>query len=301
MRRVAILGATGHIGKALADFYIGQQNVALSLYSRRPEVTRALFAAKHVQHHTLDELGAHDVDVIINAIGIGDPAVASNAGPEFYRLTLAIEDLVDVVAQANPGCLTVYMSSGAIYGPLESGPASETTLATVPLNLLRPSDWYGASKLAAELRHRAQPERRILDIRIFGFVSEFLDLGTRYLVCDIVNSIRTGQVMRTNNQNVVRDYISTLELATLIELASERPVVNVAVDTYSLAPVSKFDLLESLRALGLRWSVESQDIASTGRTHYWSRYHAAEQIGYVPERKAIDIVQELVANLTRSE
>lgn len=299
MKRIAIIGATGHIGKALSSHYANCPDIALALYSRRPEVTQKLFPDRRersLSHHSLEDLELGDADVLVNCIGIGDPANARQAGPDFYELTMQLEDRLDRVVQRNPECLTVFMSSGAVYGKLETGPADETSAASIPINGLTPSDWYGAAKLAAELRHRAHPGRRVLDIRVFGFVSEFLDLGTQYLVCDIVNALRTRTVMRTSGQDIVRDYVGTAELAELIDLAAACPSINMAVDTYSLKSVSKFALLDALRPLGLVWRVEGGE-DRTGRHHYWSRLRAAENIGYRADRTSTDIVQEVVAKM----
>ena len=300
MKRVAIVGATGHIGKALASHYANCPDIALALYSRRPQITQALFSGRatggRVSHHALDYLELCAADILVNCVGIGDPANARKAGPAFYQLTMELEDRLDRVVQGNPGCLTVFMSSGAVYGKLDTGPADETSVASIPINRIAPSEWYGSAKLAAELRHRAQPERRVLDIRVFGFVSEFLDLGTQYLICDIVKALRTGTVMHTSDQDIVRDYIGTAELAELIDLANERPSINMAVDTYSLEPVSKFVLLDALRPLGLAWHIEASG-EQTGRHHYWSRLRSAESLGYRPVRKSTDIVREIVIGM----
>jgi short-subunit dehydrogenase len=37
--RIAILGATGHIGRALTDVYAARKGFELSLFSRRPHET----------------------------------------------------------------------------------------------------------------------------------------------------------------------------------------------------------------------------------------------------------------------
>lgn len=299
MMRIAIVGATGHIGTALSRHYAARGNIQLALYSRRPEATAAAFADEsgRIGHFGLDRLEECRADVLINAIGIGDPAAARVAGPDFYKLTMQIEDRIERAVKANPLCLTVFMSSGAVYGRLEE-PANANTLLNLAINGLSPGDWYGAAKLAAELRHRAQPERRVLDIRVFGFVSRFLNLRTQYLVCDIVNAIRADAPMRTSGRDIARDYIGTAELVDLIDLAAERHQLNMAVDTYSLGPVRKFDLLEALRPLGLTWNVERAE-DEIPRDEYWSRLHNAEVLGYEPHRRSIDIVKKVIAQLIR--
>ena len=303
MISIAILGATGHIGRALANHYAGLDNVQLNLYSRRPHVTRADFEAhgraNHIRHAELEQFDHGDADLIINAIGIGDPAAARVAGPDFYNLTMHFEDRIDRALSRNPSCLTVFLSSGAIYLSLDKGPADAETPSCVPINTMEANHWYGATKLATELRHRARTGRRILDIRVFGFVSPFMDLTTDYLICDAANAIRNKRAMATGPNDIVRDYIGTKELTSLIDAAMDHASLNLAVDTYSIAAVGKFELLERLRNLGLDWEIDETRADLGGRSHYWSHNHRAGDLGYRPGRAAIDIVAETVEQLVR--
>lgn len=305
MISIAILGATGHIGRALADHYARRDDVQLNLYSRRPHVTRAAFAAhkraNHIRHAALDQFGHGQghADLIINAIGIGDPAAARVAGPDFYNLTMHFEDRIDQALIGNSSCLTVFLSSGAIYHSLDKAPADPETPACLPINKMEANHWYGATKLAAELRHRARSGRRILDIRVFGFVSPFMDLTADYLICDAINALCNRRVMLTSPNDIVRDYIGTKELTSLIDVAMDHAFLNLAVDTYSLAAVGKFELLERLSNVGLDWKVDEMRADLGGRAQYWSRNQRAGDIGYRPGRPAIDIVAETVEQLVR--
>jgi nucleoside-diphosphate-sugar epimerase len=301
MRAIAIIGATGHMGQALAAHYAATPDVQLSLFSRRPETTRATFAGHPdlpaITHAPIDSLGEQAFDLVINAVGIGNPAMARIAGPDFYKATMRLEDLIDRAVADDSGCLTVFMSSGAVFGGFDAGPADAGTPALLQINAMTAGDWYGATKLAVELRHRAQTNRRILDLRAFGFVSRFIDLDTTYLICDIVKAIRADRPMLTGAQDIARDFIGTRELAALIDVAMAHPALNVALDTYSLAPVRKFALFERLAPQGLKWAVEAGRDDPGGRINYWSRNHRAAALGYRPSRMAVDVVAQVVAEL----
>jgi hypothetical protein len=84
----------------------------------------------------------------------------------------------------------------------------------------------------------------------------------------------------------------------LIDLAAAHPQINMAVDTYSLEPVQKFDLLKAMRPLGLTWKIEGE-VNETSRDQYWSRLHNAERLGYLPTRRCVDIVVDVVTRLAR--
>jgi nucleoside-diphosphate-sugar epimerase len=301
MTAIAIIGATGHIGQALAAHYATAPDVQLSLFSRRPEVMRANFSGHpreaEITHAPISALGQYAFDLVINAVGIGNPATARVAGPDFYNATMQLEDFIDRAVADNPGCLTVFMSSGAVFGSLGAGPVEPETPATLRIDAMTAGDWYGATKLAAELRHRAQGERRILDLRVFGFVSRFIDLSMTYLVCDIVRAIRSDQALLTGRRDITRDFIGTRELAALIDAGVAHPTLNVAVDTYSLAPVTKFALLDRLAPLGLEWAIEDGREDPGGRINYWSLNHCAGALGYRPLRTAADVVADVIAEL----
>ena len=72
---IAILGASGHIGTALANYYSDDPDITLYLYSRSPDATAARLAAKKSNatfHHR--DIGALDLsgcDIVINALAIG--------------------------------------------------------------------------------------------------------------------------------------------------------------------------------------------------------------------------------------
>jgi nucleoside-diphosphate-sugar epimerase len=301
MQRIAILGATGHIGRALTDTYARRDNVHLELFSRRPYETAAAYAGQsRMTHRDLRGLNLSNVDIVINAIGIGDPARVPEGGRDIYKLTMQIEDAIDQALTGNSRCLTVFVSSGAVYGALVEN-ARAGTPATHPIDSPRPADWYGLSKLAAELRHRAQGGRRIVDIRIFGFLSPQLNLKAAYFMSAVYQALLSGSKFITTGIDMTRDYIGAKELVSIIDAAAEQLQINTPLDTYTKSPAGKFEILRRLERLGLCWQVSDENAEAPDRINYFSEYRKAETIGYHPERSSADVVEEVARELISSK
>jgi nucleoside-diphosphate-sugar epimerase len=301
MHRVAILGATGHIGRALTDIYARRDNVHLDLFSRRPHETAAAYVGQaSMTHRDLHELDLANADIVINAIGIGDPARVPEAGRDIYKLTMQIEDSIDQALVGNSGCLTVFLSSGAAYGELVKNAQADTP-ATHPINTLRPADWYGLSKLAAEVRHRAQAGRRIVDVRVFGFLSSHLNLGAAYFISAAYRSLLSGSKFVTTSVDMTRDYIGAKELVSIIDAAAGQTQINTSLDTYTKSPAGKFDILRRLERLGLRWEVTDDSTGAPDRINYFSENRKAELFGYHPQRSSADVAEEVARELISSE
>lgn len=301
MHRIAILGATGHIGRALTDAYAEREDVQLDLFSRRPyETADAYVGQSRITHHDLRELSLTNAEIVINAIGVGNPGQIPQAGRDIYTLTMQIEDAIDEALIGNPQCLTVFISSGAVYGELVKG-ASVNTRATHPINVVRPSDWYGLSKLAAELRHRAQQKRRIVDIRVFGFLSPHLNLHAEYFMSEVYRSLLSGSKFITTGAEMTRDYIGTKELVSIIDGATEQAQINISLDTYTKSPAGKFQILHRLKRLGLHWQLSDQSNVVPDRIEYFSENRRAETIGYQPERCSADVIEEVARELISLE
>jgi nucleoside-diphosphate-sugar epimerase len=294
VRKVAIMGASGHIGSSLAAALGQRPGTDLDLYARRPETLVALIdtgsckATTAVRH--LDALDLSGVDILVNALGLGDPLKVAASGVDILPMTLAWEERVrDALARA-PQCLYVYLSSGAVYGRLIEGEATASSLIRFPANTIGADNAYGRAKLLAETLHRCWTHPRLIDVRVFGYVSPRIDPKAGYLVSAALKAILSGSVLETSPEDIVRDYVGPQELADLIEAASGYERINDAVDIYSAAPVGKLDLLTALEPLGLRWQLGKGPAAPANRLKYFTSFDRAARYGYAPKRNAETVV-----------
>jgi nucleoside-diphosphate-sugar epimerase len=301
LTRIAILGATGHIGKALAHVYAQRVDVRLDLFARRPEAIAAQAASwspkAEVRCRPLAGFELSDVDLVVNALGAGDPEKIKALGSNIVTLTLEWEAAIAQALAGSPRALYVFLSSGAVYGRLAREGAQRDGRVSFAVNEQRPDEAYGLAKFVAEAAHRARPDRRILDVRIFGFVSPFIDLDGRYFLSELFASLVKGTVFRTGAADMVRDYVDGTDLAGLIGCFLPRSDVNLAVDIFTRRPAAKFEILDRLAPHGLRFEIDPAIPPPAQRVTYASRHHVAASFGYEPRAAATDIVHTVAMQL----
>ena len=300
--RIAILGATSQIARDLVLSYVrGANPPALHLFARRPQAVSAWLeacgCARSFPVSDYASFGGADYDAIINFVGVGDPARAAAMGAGIFDATLQFDELALACLRRLPGCRYLFLSSGAAYGGSFDEPARRASNAIVSVNDLPPQDWYGAAKLSAECRHRSLPANPIIDIRVFNYFSRTQDLSARFLLTDIMRSIRDGTVLQTSPDYIVRDFLHPADFHNLVGSLLSSPPANAAVDCYTRAPIGKPELLaEMARRFGLRYEIVERPVAvdATGfKAHYYSLNHRAADFGYVPTRTSLEgIVEE---------
>ncbi len=301
MTRIAILGATSQIARDLTAGLAARPDIELLLFARRPEAldwTQKAGAA--VRAEGFARFGREPCDVVINCVGVGDPAKAKALGAGIFELTDTFDRMALDHVRHHPGCRYLFLSSGAVYGSDFAQPAGDATPARIPINALAPQDWYGAAKLAAECRHRTLPELAIVDLRVFGYFSRTQDLAARFYVTDILRAIQAGEVLATSSTPLVRDYIHPRDFLALVLAVIAAPRANAALDCYSKAPVDRATLLDTMaRRFGLRYRVEASFAAvdATGaKANYYSTSRRAAGFGYAPQLTSIEgLVEEAAA------
>lgn len=295
--KIAILGATSQIAKDLTKSMIKAGSHKLYLYARRPQLIQTQF--RQSDKTTIEHIGnfesfdrTEEFDALINFVGVGNPGAVALMGSEIFDVTLKFDQLAISYIRLHPQCRYVFLSSGAAYGNSFNKPVDENSQASLPINIFKPQDWYGAAKLYAECLHRAYSELAIIDIRIFNYFSSSQDLGANFLMCDVVRSIRDRTTLRTDACNIVRDYLTPHDFHNLIEAVLNSAPINNVVDGYSLSPVDKFTLLSRMNELfGLKYEIIEPPVnqSATGtKEHYYSLNTRASLYGYKPELSSIE-------------
>lgn len=288
--KIAILGATSHIARGLIYNFSRTKNYKLFLFARsRERLTEFQNSIECTPVLSAADFGnfmAHKYDIIINCIGIGDPAKLKKSRIEIYQLNEQFDNLVLEYLSLHPKALYIYFSSGVAYGNDFMEPAEEKTRSTWNINNISQSDFYGITKLYTEAKHRSFNHLNIVDIRIFAYFSRFIDLSSRYFITDVIAALKSKEQFVTNRNNIMRDYIYPDDLFSLVCKCIEQPGLNDVFDAYSLKPISKFEILDYFsRKYGLE-SVfqEDTDVFSvTGsKDNYYSKNKRAEKIGYYP-------------------
>ena len=236
----------------------------------------------------------HKVDVIINCIGSSN----SSQSREFFELTQKYDSTSINYLKKNPNTKYIFFSSGAIFGDEFLEPINQNSFARVQINSYAKMSWYGISKLYAECQHRSLIDHSIVDLRIFSYFSHLQNLETNLLMSQVVKSLKSNKTLLVSSKNIVRDYVTSVDLFNLIEKIIEMNFLNMAIDSYSLEPISKFTLLENLSSLyGLKYEIDhmqNYENYNSLKLNYYSTNKIAGKIGYIPKHSSLTgIFEEL--------
>lgn len=308
MIRISILGCTGHIGRNLTARFCGVDGCELYLFSRNPDRAREL--CQHlrprgqVAYVPYSDFSDYSYDAIINCVGIADPARIAGAGQELFRTGEHYDNLVLAYLDQHDARY-VNMSSGAAYGSDFSEPASDARLAYYHINPIQADEYYGLTKLYCEAKHRARLDRHIVDLRVFGFFSRYIDLQGRFLLSEAARCILNGETMIAEGADIVRDFAHPDDLFQLVTLCLEGGQRNEALDVYSRAPVTKFQLLDMLRdEFGLEYRIASDakvTVATGMKSQYYSTMRRAANLGYQPRYSSLEAVRSEMRMLVGAE
>jgi len=301
--KIAILGATSQIAQDLILSFSKNQDYIFSLFSRNVELLEKWINSENLsdkyQIQEYSEFDNHQkFDVIINFVGIGDPAKAQIMGSDIFKVTEQYDGMALEYLKQHKKTKYIFLSSGAVYGGKYEEPVNENTVATVDINNLKSTDWYAISKLYAEAKHRSMPELSIVDVRVFNYFSHTQNMNARFLITDIVRAIKNKEVFETSADNIVRDFITPPDFYRLIQAIIDFNPINTALDCYTKAPVSKFDLLNGLKSeFELRYEIDKDvDIVNaTGvKSKYYSLNKTVKSMNYSPKNTSLkSIIKEI--------
>jgi len=288
--KIAILGATSKIASDLVFSSSSEEDKHLHLFARRPDAVREWLRTVGLKERypvsDFSEFATQEFDAVINFVGVGNPVQAVEMGNSIFEVTLCFDEMVLDYLRVHPACRYLFLSSGAVYGSDFSEPATRDTPAVVPINNLLPHEWYGVAKLHAECRHRSHPELPIIDIRMFNYFSRTQDISARFLITDILRTIRDKTVLKTSSDYIVRDFLHPSDFYQLVNALLTAPATNTALDCYSLAPIDKPGLLKAMQEkFGLRYEIAeaTASVNATGsKPHYYSLNTRAADFGYQP-------------------
>ena len=307
-KSVAILGATGHVGKVLTAGLAATGRYRVCAVARDrlklESFLTSLPSAETISRAAFEEFSGGAHDVVINCVGIGDPAGITFSGASILELTERFDALVMDYLVSRPNTRCISFSSGAAYGGDFVEPVSESTPAVVPINAIRPTDYYGIAKLASEARHRGADEFSIVDLRLFGLFSRYADFSASFFMTDVYRAIAGKTRLEVGPESIHRDYVGPHDLTALVAALVEAEATNDVYDVYSLAPAEKFELLDHFASrYGLSYDVRQDRTAppATGiKPHYYSTNRRAALIGYTPTRTSIQSLTKEIDALLES-
>ena len=219
--RIAIFGANSQIAKDLLLSFSKKKNYEFSLFVRNVGLLKKWINNKNLnENYQVQEYSNFNnnqkYDLIINFVGIGDPAKVQEMGNNIFKITEKYDEMVLKYLKCNKETRYIFLSSGAVYGGDYKYPVNKDALATIDINNLAVTDWYAIAKLYAEAKHRSLPNLFIVDVRVFNYFSHTQSMNARFLITDIVYAIKNKEVFKTSSENIARDFITPPDFYNLI-------------------------------------------------------------------------------------
>lgn len=302
LKTVAVLGTTGYIGRSLLGS-AAESGFSVTAFSRDPRAAEEVLSGYGIEGTTILDYGTledRSFDIIINASGIGSPRRLRAEPALVFSVTEEMDEKILRYLKRHKETRVFNLSSGSVYGLSAGLPLTDTTLSSFDLKNLRPGDYYSLAKLISEAKHRAVTAP-IIDLRIFAFVSRYLDIEESFFIAEVGKCLLRKEVLYTKPDDMVRDFATAHDIWDTVRFLSDLPAQNAAFDIKSRSPVGKFELLSRLQELfGLRYEIKTLETSSpTGeKSAYYSQSEALTKLGFNPNYSAIqNIERELGALL----
>jgi hypothetical protein len=187
------------------------------------------------------------------------------------------------------------MSSGAIYGRGHQCPVEEESVNRVRVNHIVPEDYYGIVRLNAEAKHRAFSRLNIVDLRIFSYYSRYMDISDGYFMAELIHCVARKEEFRTNNIDMVRDYLHPEDLFCMVQSCLKFRNINDAFDLLSRLPVRKMEILKYFsKKYGLKYVIDDTHapMTATGVKHvYCSNYQNSITVGHFSKFSSMDTIK----------
>lgn len=300
--KISILGARGQIARSLISIYVDQGELSnLVLYTREPE--RLISEIKDAEVYHTEDFIHHCHNVIINCIGISNIKGRMDSGPEIFKIHETWDNLILEYLERNEKALYISLSSGAVYGRNFQNPVEDNSCFLNGIKEILPQDYYAFSKLNSEAKHRSYDKLSVVDLRIFSYVSKFIDLQSNFMISEIITALKDKQVFMTDDQNISRDYVHPEDMKQIIDLIIQRwqnaGFINDAFNIYSRDPVTK---MEMLRVIAEKFNLQYQIKAGTGvassatgfKMHYYSVDKKLKKLGYQPRYSSLDAILKII-------
>lgn len=239
--KIAILGPNGLIGKDLIAIF--KKNRAFSIYPVSQSHNN--YNEKNLNFDTFLNVS---FDAIINCSGMGDPEQIRLDPEGCVQSHLSsrklVMDYLEINDHLNPLCL--FISSGGIFNQGITSTQSEKESICFGIENLKAFDAYRLTKVLIECLNREQRKRRLIDVRVFGYVSANYSNRSAFFISKVFQCAKNNCIFYTDETNFLRDYVTAQDIFILFNhlFQNESTKINRAINIISRKPVSKFEILE---------------------------------------------------------
>lgn len=295
-KNIAIFGSTGHIGKNLISFFIKNNDFKIFLFSRdikKFESLKMIFSDT-MSFNTYDDFGKNEYDVIINCVGISNPNTFEKNSRSIFDTAEFYDTMVLDYLKNFPTTLYINLSSGAVFSGKFDKPVDDSSTYKFDVNGINKGEMYSISKMYLESKHRSLPDLNIVDLRIFGFFSRFIDVNAGFFMSELLQALKNKSEFVTDKKDFVRDYVNPNDFYNLTKNCIANKKINDVFDVYSKEIISKFQILEEcFNKFDLKFKLveKIESISPTGvKKNYYSLSRKAEKINYSPQFSSLETI-----------
>lgn len=295
-KNIAIFGSTGHIGKNLISFFIKNNDFKIFLFSRdikKFESLKMIFSDT-MSFNTYDDFGKNEYDVVINCVGISNPNAFEKNSRSIFDTAEFYDTMVLDYLKNFPTTLYINLSSGAVFGREFDKPVDDSSTYKFDVNGINKGEMYSISKMYLESKHRSLPDLNIVDLRIFGFFSRFIDVNAGFFMSELLQALKNKSEFITDKKDFVRDYVNPNDFYDLTKNCIANKKINDVFDVYSKEIISKFQILEEcFNKFDLKFKLveKIESISPTGvKKNYYSLSRKAEKINYSPQFSSLETI-----------
>ena len=295
-KNIAIFGSTGHIGKNLISFFIKNNDFKIFLFSRdikKFESLKMIFSDT-MSFNTYDDFGKNEYDVIINCVGISNPNAFEKNSRSIFDTAEFYDTMVLDYLKNFPTTLYINLSSGAVFSGEFDKPVDDSSTYKFDVNGINKGEMYSISKMYLESKHRSLPDLNIVDLRIFGFFSRFIDVNAGFFMSELLRALKNKSEFITDKKDFVRDYVNPKDFYDLTKNCIANKKINDVFDVYSKEIISKFQILEEcFNKFDLKFKLveKIESISPTGvKKNYYSLSRKAEKINYSPQFSSLETI-----------
>ena len=295
-KNIAIFGSTGHIGKNLISFFIKNNDFKIFLFSRdikKFESLKMIFSDT-MSFNTYDDFGKNEYDVVINCVGISNPNAFEKNSRSIFDTAEFYDTMVLDYLKNFPTTLYINLSSGAVFSGEFDKPVDDSSTYKFDVNGINKGEMYSISKMYLESKHRSLPDLNIVDLRIFGFFSRFIDVNAGFFMSELLQALKNKSEFVTDKKDFVRDYVNPKDFYDLTKNCIANKKINDVFDVYSKEIISKFEILEEcFNKFDLKFKLveKIESISPTGvKKNYYSLSRKAEKINYSPQFSSLETI-----------
>ena len=257
-----------------------------------------LFSRKKISNKDVlpySEFENNNYDLIINFIGGGAPKKINEIKNEFFEISNYYDDKIINYLKNNSKCKYIFLSSGAVYHTYDK-PVFNDSLTPLNLNNIDiNNEFYFLTKLYIELKHRFNKDLKILDIRIFNYVSANMNQDMDFFITDIFKLLKNREKVIFSSNKIVRDYIGPKEFFDFFNCLLDCDWGNDVCDLYSSKETSNFEIFEMIKnKYNAEVCLKNNNIEKSpteNKSTYFSKNHNANTYGYNISKSSLSIIE----------